>query len=153
MASQNCIISLPSPAAAALPAALTPLPPLLPPPPTPRCRRRRRVAAALPNALLLPTKSRFRQAAASADKLATTAAEALPPPRYRCLRHRRAADASNAALSASYRPRCQAGRRPRAAAALPPPPLPPLPSFPSSSSLLSSSPFPSPLTPLLLVDC
>ncbi len=38
-------------------------------------------------------------------------------------------------------------------AALPPPPPPPSPSFSSSSSTLSSSPFTSPLTPLLLVDC
>jgi hypothetical protein len=52
--------SLPSPAATALPVVLLPLPPLLPPPPTPRCRCQRRVSAALPNALPLPPKSRFR---------------------------------------------------------------------------------------------
>jgi hypothetical protein len=49
----------------------------------PRCCHRR-AAAALLNALPLPPKLRFRQAAASAAKLATAAA-VLPPPR--CHRH------------------------------------------------------------------
>jgi hypothetical protein len=42
------------------------------------CRRRHHAAAAFPNALLLPLKLRFCQAAASAAKLAT--ATVLPPP-------------------------------------------------------------------------
>jgi hypothetical protein len=41
------------------------------------CHRHRHVAAALPNALLLPLKLRFRQAAASTAKLATVVV--LPP--------------------------------------------------------------------------
>ncbi len=49
------------------------------PPPTHRCcRRHHHAAAAFPNALLLPLKLRFSQAAASATKLAT--ANVLPPP-------------------------------------------------------------------------
>ncbi len=87
--------SLPPHVAAALPAVL---PLLLPPSPMPCCRRQCRIAAVLPNVLLLPMTSRFCQAAASADKLAATAAATLPPPRYRYLHHRSAANASNACL-------------------------------------------------------
>ncbi len=48
------------------------------PPPTHRCcRRHHHAATAFPNVLLLPLKLRFRQAAASATKLAT--ATVLPP--------------------------------------------------------------------------
>ncbi len=61
-------------AVAKLPAtAELPLPPL-------RCRCHRRAAAALPKALLLPLKSRFRQAPASNTKLATATTLPLPPP-------------------------------------------------------------------------
>jgi hypothetical protein len=43
-------------------------------------RRYHHSAASLPNALLLPLKSRFRQATASAAKLATAAVLPPPPP-------------------------------------------------------------------------
>jgi hypothetical protein len=58
------------------------------PPPTPWCFLcRHHAAAALLNALLLPLKLRFREAATSATKLATAAMLPLLPPlplRYHC---------------------------------------------------------------------
>ncbi len=69
--------SFPSPAAAALP---TTLPPLPTPPPTPCCRRQCRVAAAttmLPP--LFPTRCRCRQSCASA-KLPPSLPSSPPPP-------------------------------------------------------------------------
>jgi hypothetical protein len=59
------------------------------PPPMPRCCRcHHHAAAALPKALLLPIKLRFRQAAASAAKLAAAAVlPPTPPLPPRCHRH------------------------------------------------------------------
>jgi hypothetical protein len=66
---------------------------MLPPPTTPCCRHRCHAAAALPNALLLPLKLHFRQAAASAIKLAKAAVLLPPPPSLlpRCHHHATAA--------------------------------------------------------------
>jgi hypothetical protein len=57
------------------------------------CRCHHHAAAALPNALLLPLKSRFSQAAASAAKLAAAAVLPPPPPPLPRCCHRRATTA------------------------------------------------------------
>jgi hypothetical protein len=120
--------SLPSPAAIVLPPAL---PPLLPPTPMPCCRCQCCIVA-ITAALPPPTKECFHQAAASAAKLAATAAlPSLPPPlprfhQPRCHCHccHRAAAATNARLLPSCHRCHKAGCCPRAAAVLPL--LPPL---------------------------
>ncbi len=75
--------------------AASPLPPPSPlpcnklPPPTHHCCcHHHHAAVAFPNALLLPLKLRFHQAAASAAKLADAPVLLLPPPLMpRCQRH------------------------------------------------------------------
>jgi hypothetical protein len=121
-------------------------PAMLPLPPRRcRCRRHRAATPATPTTLL-PSCCRHRQATAAASS------NAAPPPRRR--RHRAAAASAAALPLPPLPPCCRATRHCCASAANAVlPPTPPSPSFSSSLSLLSSSPFSSPLPLLLLVDC